>query len=152
MDRHTSVYLDAARLCAALLVVAGHTEWNFAPGFLPFVRSGHLATLAVGVFFVLSGFVIGYTVNQKERDALNYFVNRAARIYSVVVPALALTLAVDTLGEWIVPDAYNSSLSALHFLKDVVRDFISLSFINGVWQWNLIPGTNAAYWSMAYEV
>jgi peptidoglycan/LPS O-acetylase OafA/YrhL len=39
MDRHTSVYLDAARLCAALLVVAGHTEWNFAPGLDALIQS-----------------------------------------------------------------------------------------------------------------
>ena len=75
-----------------MLVLAGHTEWIFAPGFLPFIRSGHLATLAVGVFFVLSGFVIGYAVHEREKDARSYFVGRAARVYSVAVPALVLTL------------------------------------------------------------
>ena len=75
MNRDTSIYLDGARFFAALTVVAGHTEWSFAPGFMPFIREYHLATLAVGIFFVLSGFVIGYAVDRNETDARSYFLN-----------------------------------------------------------------------------
>jgi peptidoglycan/LPS O-acetylase OafA/YrhL len=87
MNRDTGVYLDGTRFLAALIVVAGHIEWSFAPGFMPFIRDYHLATLAVGIFFVLSGFVIGHTVDRKATDALSYSLNRAARVYSVVVPS-----------------------------------------------------------------
>jgi peptidoglycan/LPS O-acetylase OafA/YrhL len=103
MTRDVSTFLDAARLTAALIVVAGHTEWSFAPGFMPFIRSGHLATLAVGVFFVLSGFVISYVVDQKEITARRYFVSRAARVYSVALPALMLTLLLDCFGRYLSP-------------------------------------------------
>jgi len=40
---------------------------------------------AVIVFLVLSGFVISYTVQTKERTAQTYFVNRLARLWSVAI-------------------------------------------------------------------
>jgi peptidoglycan/LPS O-acetylase OafA/YrhL len=152
MNRSTSTYLDLARFCAALLVVAGHTEWSFAPGFAPWVRTGHLNTLAVGVFFVLSGFVIAYVVDKKEADAGDYFLSRAARVYSVVVPALILTLIADSLGKWLAPEGYATGLRMLNVGKDAARDLVSLTFVNGFWRWHLQPGTNVAFWSLTYEV
>jgi peptidoglycan/LPS O-acetylase OafA/YrhL len=65
---------------------------------------------------------------------------------------MILTLTLDTIGEWIEPGNYADSLSAIHFLKEGARELISLTFINGVWQWNLTPGNNIAFWSLAYEV
>jgi peptidoglycan/LPS O-acetylase OafA/YrhL len=151
IDRDVSAFLDAARLTAALIVVAGHTEWSFAPGYMPFIRTGHLATLAVGVFFVLSGFVISYAVDQKETTARRYFVNRAARVYSVALPALMLTLLLDTFGRYLVPEVLGP-LTLLSFSKDVIKDLFSLTFLNGAWEWNLRPGTNTPFWSLSYEV
>lgn len=147
MKRDTSTYLDFVRFLAALTVVIGHTEWTFVPGFLPFVKEYHLATLAVGVFFVLSGYVIAYSVSRKEKDARSYFVNRAARVYSVVVPMLVLTLALDTYGRWIDPKAY-----FIGFEAEAVRLLVSLTFVNQAWQWNLPAGTDVPFWSLAYEV
>jgi peptidoglycan/LPS O-acetylase OafA/YrhL len=151
MTRDVSTFLDAARLTAALIVVAGHTEWSFAPGFMPFIRSGHLATLAVGVFFVLSGFVISYVVDRKEITARRYFVSRAARVYSVALPALMLTLLLDTFGRYLSPQTYGL-LDLSSFLKDASKDLFSLTFLNGIWEWNLHPGSNVPFWSLTYEV
>lgn len=53
---------------------------------------------AVDAFFVLSGFVIAHVSAVKERDARTYFISRAARIYSVAIPAIILTSILDAIG------------------------------------------------------
>ena len=50
------------------------------------------------VFFVLSGFVIAYVSEQKEHTLREYSISRLARLWSVAVPALILTIALDQLG------------------------------------------------------
>jgi peptidoglycan/LPS O-acetylase OafA/YrhL len=152
MKRDVSIFLDAARFTAATLVVAGHTEWTFAPGFLPFIRTGHLATLAVGIFFVLSGFVIAFTVSEREAAAAQYFVARAARVYSVVVPAMIMTLLFDTAGKWLAPTAYSGTLAFSSVARECIKLLISLTFVNADWGWYLDPGTDVPFWSLAYEV
>ena len=152
MNRDTGVYLDGTRFLAALIVVAGHIEWSFAPGFMPFIRDYHLATLAVGIFFVLSGFVIGYTVDRKETDALSYFLNRAARVYSVVVPVLLLTLLLDSCGRWLAPDAYGTTLNLGGVCKELAKLLFSLTFVNQAWHLNISAGSDIPFWSLAYEV
>jgi peptidoglycan/LPS O-acetylase OafA/YrhL len=152
MNRDTSIYLDGARFFAALTVVAGHTEWSFAPGLMPFIKDYHLATLAVGIFFVLSGFVIGYAVDRTETDARSYFLNRAARVYSVVIPVLLLTLLLDTCGRWLAPDVYNETLTVWNVFKELAKLLISLTFINQAWHLNISAGYNVPFWSLAYEV
>jgi peptidoglycan/LPS O-acetylase OafA/YrhL len=152
MNRDTSIFLDAARLFAALTVVAGHVEWSFAPGLMPFIRDYHLAILAVGIFFVLSGFVIGYVVDRNETDARSYFLNRAARIYSVAIPALFLTFLLDTCGRWLAPDVYHATVNVWSVFKELAQLLISLTFINMAWHLHIFPGSNVPFWSLAYEV
>ena len=53
-----------------------------------------LAHSAVVVFFVLSGYLIAWTA-QRDKSAVDYLINRAARIYSVALPALVLTYLLD---------------------------------------------------------
>ena len=90
MNRAFSIYLDLVRFVAAVLVYLWHSNQKaivdgpvFAGGYGP---------SAVIVFFVLSGFVIAYVVETKERDWRRYLAGRGARIYSVVVPVVVLTL------------------------------------------------------------
>src|SRR6185437_15656839 len=78
--------------------------------------------------------------------------SRAARVYSVVVPALVLTLLFDNVGKWLMPEGYATGFRMLDFIKDAARDVVSLTFVNGFWRWHLQPGTNVAYWSLTYEV
>jgi len=49
---------------------------------------------AVIVFFVLSGFLISLAA-QRDGSMTEYLLNRASRIYSVALPAMLLTWAVD---------------------------------------------------------
>ncbi len=51
---------------------------------------------AVVIFFVLSGYVISATL-RPGGTALDYGIKRAARIYSVAIPAVLLTWGLDLL-------------------------------------------------------
>jgi len=97
LNRETSLYLDAWRLLAALIVFIGHVSGQrFTGGFL--WQFGACMNEAVALFFVLSGFVIGYATARREGTAQTYAVSRLARIYSVALPALVVTFVVDTVG------------------------------------------------------
>jgi peptidoglycan/LPS O-acetylase OafA/YrhL len=148
MNRDTSIYLDSVRFLAALVVLISHIEQLWAPGLIPFAK--YSGQLSVGVFFVLSGYVIAYAVDTKERDGRTYALNRVARVYSVVVPCLILTLTLDVIGRWLAPGFY----AALGFgsWKEVAKIVISLFFVNEVWHWEMLPGSNVPFWSVAYEV
>ncbi|MEO6910356.1 MAG: acyltransferase family protein [Edaphobacter sp.] len=87
-----SMALDIVRFAAALAVAFGHlTGESFSIGWQ--YRLG-LALDGVAIFFVLSGFVIRLVTTARVVDARDYVIDRASRIYSVVLPAIALTLLV----------------------------------------------------------
>ncbi len=91
-----SLYLDLVRFVAACLVYLYHSNQRWLVGdVLPASDYGHSSVV---VFFVLSGYVIAYITATKERDWVSYAASRIARIYSVAVPAIVLTLALDAAG------------------------------------------------------
>lgn len=84
-----SVVLDIVRFIAAVIVAIGHyTMPEFSAG-LPSLMTA--ASGPVGVFFVLSGFVIRYITQYRSYSFSEYVVDRAPRLFSVVVPALCFT-------------------------------------------------------------
>lgn len=94
--RRTLTNLDGLRGLACLAVVVSH-----APGFEERVRQLGGA-LGVGVFFVLSGFLMGYLYVDKhfqketlKRYAISRF-SRIAPIYLLVIIAVAILTAIDT--------------------------------------------------------
>jgi peptidoglycan/LPS O-acetylase OafA/YrhL len=106
MTRTLSIYLDLVRLLAALLVLLSHASLDrFGGAWLQpaFARAG---TPSVIAFFVLSGFVISWTAETRERTFATYLINRLARLWSVVLPALLLTAVVDAIGRTIYPTIY----------------------------------------------
>ena len=107
MNRATSLYLDLARFIAALVVFGGHVSGQRLTGGL-FWQFGLYMSHAVTVFFVLSGFVIRFATDQRETTAHAYGISRAARIYSVALPALAATFILDSIGHHIHPDYYSA--------------------------------------------
>src|ERR1700680_3766033 len=100
MPRSTSIYLDLVRFLAATTVFVAHANFDRFTGGLPFLsRLGmDIANDAVIVFFVLSGLVIAYVANTKENTLREFFLSRFARLWSVVVPALFLTVILDYVG------------------------------------------------------
>lgn len=96
----TSVTLDLLRLIAAQAVCVGHAfsffdVANYArPPFAPYMQN-----IGVIIFFVLSGFLIAHALERAvARPRLgfaHYLVDRSARIYSALIPALLAIAALD---------------------------------------------------------
>lgn len=149
MNRTLSIYLDALRLLAALGVLLGHAKYILAPS-LPKVISSH-ASECVVVFFVLSGFVIRFVVENKEHSLRDYSLARVIRIYPVAAAALVLTALCDWIGISISASAYER-LAFWHGSLDLKTSVAALLFINEAWGIRSIPGSNEAYWSLGYEV
>lgn len=143
-----SLYLDALRVIAALWVALSHfNSWGFAPAslaaFLP--REGHHAVI---IFFVLSGFVIAHTQARKRSGLRVYAVDRASRLYSVVLPILLGSFLVDAIGAWFDPQAYAGYYT---LAKPWLYIPFHLAFMGETWEWREVPPSIPQYWSLAYE-
>jgi peptidoglycan/LPS O-acetylase OafA/YrhL len=98
------------------------------------------------VFFVLSGYVIAYVTDTKERAWRAYAAARLSRIYSVAVPAVFLTVLLDAIGRTLYPEIYGYPFD--HF---AIRILSSLLFTNEVWFVSITSFSNVPYWSVCYE-
>ncbi len=105
MTAALSLYLDALRFGAALTVFVSHYSTGRISGGL-FWQIEHYGRTAVLVFFVLSGFVIAWVSETRERTFEEYGLSRVARLYSVIIPAFILTAALDIGGKAIDPTLY----------------------------------------------
>lgn len=150
MKREVSIYLDAMRFLAAFLVFLDHFSLNRISGGLGW-QLRPFGDEAVTVFFVLSGFVIAYATAGREQSPADYCISRMARIYSVVIPALALTVLLDETGSILRPEIYTAANT---FVRDLsfTRFATALTFTNELWGLSIRQGTNVAYWSLGYEV
>ena len=150
MSRETSLYLDTVRVIAALAVLVDHLSEMRLTGGL-FWQLTHFGVEAIMVFFVLSGFVIAYVTDTREKTARQYVISRATRIYSVCLPALLVTFVLHTIGAAFRPDFYpdywNTGIDARLW-----ELFCGLTFTNELW-WSHVPIlSNVPYWSLGYEV
>lgn len=137
-----SVYLDLVRAAAAIVVYLTHSQL-VAKGTVPLGEYGHSAVV---VFFVLSGYVVAYVVDKKEHDWRTYAASRLSRVYSVVVPALAITLLADFIGRSNDPGLYTYPWDQF-----LVRTVAALAMLNEFWFIAITPFSNVPYWSIAYE-
>ena len=150
MTRGYSIYLDAIRFFASILVLFSHIAYpRFSNGDLAWVRDLNLGSDAVILFFVLSGFVIAYTTESKQRTGASYAKARIARLYSVVIPAILVTLLCDLLGRSINLAAYDGWwFNDDNLLEQLFR---VLTFSSQAAGDNIRFGTNGPFWSVAYE-
>jgi peptidoglycan/LPS O-acetylase OafA/YrhL len=161
VKKGTSLYLDLVRFGAALAVVAEHFRertrhlfdafWGLYPRLSFYLEP--LSHTAVAVFFVLSGYVIAHVMETRERTIIEFAASRFGRLYSVVVPALVLTAATNTL-EVIaypgfldrVPITHSGISPTMYYLGTAI-------FVNHIWLWpNLEPPNLIAFWSLTFEV
>jgi peptidoglycan/LPS O-acetylase OafA/YrhL len=168
-----NVSLNALRALAAVLVAVGHLR---ALLFVDYADASHslankvfYAVTGVGhpavvVFFVLSGYWVGGAVLRSTgrgtfrwRDYLN---SRMTRLWLVLLPALALTAALDAIGRRSAPDSdvyggtnaddYHSvvpSVPSEHSGWDVLLG--NAAFLSDVRVKTF--GTNSPLWSVAFE-
>ncbi len=144
MPRALSIYLDVLRIVLAFTVLVGHTSsrW-FTAGALPDLGTyGHQAVIG---FFVLSGFVVAQAAErQSGRD---YFIARAARLYSVVLPVMLLAALLSVVGRYFDAEIYGT----LRFDQPLLQMAAGLTFTQWLWFFNIVPFANVPLWSLTYE-
>ncbi|WP_419804137.1 acyltransferase family protein [Terriglobus sp.] len=150
LPESASLLLDVIRFSLALLVVIGHATlpW-FSSGWPPLLG---WADIAVPGFFVLSGFMIRYVTEDRERDPRRYFISRASRMYSVLLPAIVLTLVCRGVVAWRAPQ-YAAGLfpaEGAAFLAGHVA--AHLLFFSQFWDHAVLLAPNLPLWSLGYEV
>ena len=145
MNRPFSIYLDLIRFIAACLVYLYHSNQRFLiEAILPASTFGHSSVI---VFFVLSGFVIAYVASTKESQFSRFVASRISRVLSVALPAVFLTLLLDTAGRALYPEIY----SGYPYDQFFVRILGSLLMANEVWFISITSFSNVPYWSICYE-
>lgn len=165
-----SAHLDLVRATAAWAVMWGHLRAVFFVDFsnlhhdsraldiIYFVTGfGHQAVM---VFFVLSGFLISTSVMKKYAAGAwslrNYGIDRASRLYVVLIPGLLLGLMWDESGRllFVSSGLYSHPLAA--FGTIIAQNQINLkNFLGNLLflQTILCPtfGSNGPLWSLANE-
>ncbi|WP_188564085.1 acyltransferase family protein [Undibacterium terreum] len=148
MNNTFSTYLDAIRFLAALTVMAAHMTFKeYTGGNIPY--QGAWAGAAVVVFFVLSGYVIRFVSKEKETTLTDYAVSRMARIYSVAIPAILLTMLLDGICYFLGTD---KPLPAYQYLQLWKYMPLFLAFLTDVGPFHEGMLTDVAFWSLSYEV
>lgn len=143
-----SLYLDLFRLTLALTVVVYHASLPQNGGSWFKFPFGPSAVLG---FFVLSGFVISYVAATKETDAASYAAARLARLWSVLIPALALTPVFDAIGRMFSPAFYEWWGIEQDFDHPFFRLAAAAAFLNEIWFWSIAPLSNEPVWSLGFE-
>jgi len=132
-----SALLDVLRFFSAVVVLIGHFSHP------KFLDNGvyHLdwALYAVGVFFVLSGFVIRFITCYRPTAPRSYAVDRFSRIYSVFIPSVVFSLFTALL------------LTPQQFLHDLLAGAVNLTTLAQLWGSDVAVSTNSVYWSLCYE-
>lgn len=164
-----SVHLDAIRGLAAVAVALSHVRMLFFVDYEA-VRSKNTAIKclymatglghsAVIVFFVLSGYFISASVLRTYREKRwtwrEYIVNRLARLYTVLAPAMLLCALWDNLGIRLFGcnSVYGNSAmthsAPICSKVDATTWFGNLFYLQGI----TVPvyGSNSPLWSLSYE-
>lgn len=142
MNGLTSLYFDIVRILAAFMVYLYHSnQRDVVQQILPLSNYGHSAVV---VFFVLSGFVIAFVADKKERTPVAYFAARISRVFSVALPAVFLTVLLDSITRLYTNLDYP-------FDQHGLRLAISSMMLNEVWFLSVTHFSNVPYWSITYE-
>lgn len=147
LSRGGSVLLDALRFGAACTVLLSHFGHpGLSIGFPDYTVAGHLA---VAVFFVLSGFVIRYVTLTRETNATEYLIDRASRIYSVLVPALVITIVCELFARAFYRHTFIAGPFPWHDLP--VQIGVNLIFQAQDWGYEISLLSNDVFWSLSFE-
>jgi peptidoglycan/LPS O-acetylase OafA/YrhL len=144
----SSLLLDVVRFGAAVMVTIGHVTQAFFSTTWPNLTVN--AIEAVGVFFVLSGFVIRYVTRLKYARIGEYWIDRASRIYSVVLPAVLFTLVADWIALHASPGYYLAHWGE-YMDHPVSRLVQNLAFTSQFWSRSTRLFSNGPLWSLSYE-
>ena len=148
LTKSTSLIFDSLRLAAALTVAYFHCYLLWFPTNTNFLKIfSELAHFSVIIFFVLSGYLIGYTTTTNNRGLKKYFIARFSRLYSVLIPVLFIMFGIEQLIGYLD----HSSLLDLSRGMSFPRYIISGLFLNEIWFFSAAPALNAPLWSLSFE-
>ncbi len=134
-----------------MVIFLGHVSGQKFTGGL-FWQSGLYLKAAVIVFFVLSGYVIGYVAHIKEHSLRDYSISRVSRLSSIVLPALIITALCDFVGLSINASFYIDGPWGYPEGNQIINYLLSSILLQNVWDMQLNPGINAPFWSLSYEM
>lgn len=146
MEKKHLYSIDMLRGIVALLVCLYHFTNGFLPSEHPLYFIFSRAYLGVEIFFVISGFVIPYTMYKSHyqwKDAGRFMLKRLARIEPPYWMSIALIFILDYLASF--SKYYKDKVIDLDW-KDIfyhvmhVNDFINKPWLKGI------------YWSLAIEI
>jgi peptidoglycan/LPS O-acetylase OafA/YrhL len=148
LDKPFSLYLDLVRILAACAVVMAHFGYFHIFDDYQIAHVADLGREAVIAFFVLSGFVIAYSAEQRNPTLGDYVRARGARLYSVVLPVLALAYGLAALATTLLQVPVNGAYQ-LH--KPWLYIPFHLLFLGELWSFVEVPPWLVPYWSLNYE-
>lgn len=139
-----SFVLNLLRFFAAFVVVVCHSNMlGFGDSGAWLGKYGHTMVI---LFFVMSGFIISRTTIDARLDFKKYVIYRASRVYTVAIPAIALSAILS--GVWAGWFARDSSFQYPDF-RSVTR---TLLFLEHSWRVGNGMSLNPPFWSLCYEV
>jgi len=147
LDQPFSLYLDLVRITAACAVVMAHFGYFRIFDDSQIARVADLGRESVITFFVLSGFVIAYSAEQRNRTLGDYAAARCARLYSVVLPVLLLAFALAA----VVASSGVHVSGAYQLRKPWLYIPFHLLFLGELWGFVESPPWLLPYWSLNYE-
>lgn len=168
-DSSFFAYFDVIRFIAAALVMVSHARDLLLVDFGDVAASGvamkafyfltGLGHEAVVVFFVLSGFWISSSIDRRQHSPqvwTNYGIDRMARLYVVLVPALMATLCWDLAGIHALHSPIYTGTFGPHSLQmDVAHELGISQFLGNLVFLQTIAvstfGSNGPLWSLANE-
>jgi len=143
-----SVFLDCVRFAAAMIVFYVHSKEIWFPSTVHVSGTpGDITHAAVMVFFVLSGYVIFYTTIGKKRGGIQYASSRLSRLYSVMLPAILLSVISQITITQINPSVYED----FSLFNSVGRYILSTFFLNEIFTLSAAPIVNGPLWTIGYE-
>ncbi|MFC4395227.1 acyltransferase family protein [Arthrobacter sedimenti] len=155
-----NVGLDVVRGLAAFLVVLGHTRNFVGEGLRADLTASiwqkllllptSFAQESVALFFVLSGYLVGGQVLRELREGRFlwriYLSKRLSRLWTVLIPGILVTFAVDSLSVRLFPSVWSKVAGGP---VDAVTAACNVVFLQRT---RCSPyGSNDSLWSLAYE-
>lgn len=149
MKKEFSLFLDLTRFLAAAVIFITHSSHLGVTGGMLSIVSSY-GQSAVMVFFVLSGYVIAYVADKREKTLADYSYARLSRLYSVIFPVLCLTFLINILGNQYISNLYQGHWFGAEGVE-LSRYVLTFFLLHNIWDLGFYPGNNAPFWSLTFE-
>ncbi|MBV8780029.1 MAG: acyltransferase [Phycisphaerae bacterium] len=149
------LFLDVVRGLAVLFVLFQHLTEDVAPPFLSWgYRWMNYGRLGVALFFIVSGFVIPYSL-ERANSLKVFWVSRVFRLYPIYWFSILVVLAFHFIGHH-VWDQLGVNMAVLRMEKDVIDSghYVRTYLINITMAQEFLktPHVMGLYWTLSLEM